>query len=141
MRILAENAENGEKLYCCNICDYTVKKKITLNKHIKTKHSRNGVTEGMASNRVVFSYFCDECEHGCHNKKSLKKHKAQQLEGHIHQCNLFEKCFKSKKYLDYHVEDMQDVSTKKNYQSVSICTDNTVCDKCLNEDGYLYEGI
>ena len=31
-----------------------------------------------------------------------------------------------------------DVSTKENEQSVCICTDNKVCDKCLNKYGYLY---
>ena len=43
--------------------------------------------------------------------------------------------FKYKKEFDAHVEDMHYGATKENYQNICICTDNTVCDKCLNEDG------
>ena len=133
MKKYNDSVENAKKWYNCNMCDYRVKKEITLEKYINTKHSRNGEPEGKA-----FSIFCDECEHGYHSKKSLKKHKAQRHEGHIHQCNICEKYFKSKKNLDSHVEKTHDVSSKEITQSVCTCTDNTVCDKCLHEDGYLY---
>ena len=82
------------------MCDYRVKKEITLKKHINIKHSKNYIPEGMASKEVAFSYFCYECEHACHSKKSLKKHKAQNHEDHNHQCNICEKSFKYKKDLD-----------------------------------------
>ena len=36
---------------------------------------------------------------------------------------------------------MPDVTKKENYQIVCICRDITVSDKCLNEDGYLYQDI
>ena len=42
---------------------------------------------------------------------------------------------------DAHVEEMPDVTKKENYQNVCICRDITVSDKCLNEDGYLYQDL
>ena len=36
---------------------------------------------------------------------------------------------------------MPDVTKKENYQNVCICRDITVSDKCLNEDGYLYQDL
>ena len=35
----AENSENCQKQYNCNTCDFKCKKKITLQKHINTKHT------------------------------------------------------------------------------------------------------
>ena len=34
------NVENAENWYTCNMCDYRVKKEITLKKHINSKHSK-----------------------------------------------------------------------------------------------------
>ena len=34
------NVENAENWYSCNMCDYRVKKEITLKKHINSKHSK-----------------------------------------------------------------------------------------------------
>ena len=42
-----------------------------------------------------------------------------------------------KKDPDAHMEEMHDVTINENYQNVCIFTDITVCDKCVNEDGYL----
>ena len=61
------------------MCDYKVQKEITLKKHINTKHSRKDTLYGLASNALAASYFCDECEYSCHNKKSLKKHKSHNM--------------------------------------------------------------
>ena len=49
--------------------------------------------------------------------------------------------FHIKNYPDAHVEEMPDVTKKENYQNVCICRDITVSDKCLNEDGYLYQDL
>ena len=111
--------ENSEKWYNCSMCYYKVKKKITLKKHINTKHSRKDTLDGIPSNVLDASYFCDECEYSCHNKKSLKKHKSHNHEGVGHRCNTCAEKFKNKKDLDSHVKDMH----------VCICTDTTVCDK------------
>ena len=46
-----------------------------------------------------------------------------------------------KKDPDAHVEEKHDVTTNENYQNICICTDMYVSDKCLNKDGYLYQGI
>ena len=62
--------DNSEKWYNCNMCDYRVKQKITLNGHINTNHSGYHLPDGMASNIVDPSYFSDECEYSCQNKKS-----------------------------------------------------------------------
>ena len=51
------NVESAENWYSCNVCDYRVKKEITLKKHINIKHSKNYKPEGMALKEVVFSYF------------------------------------------------------------------------------------
>ena len=40
-----------------------------------------------------------------------------------------------------HVEEMRDVTTKENYKNVCICRDITVSNKCLNENGYLYQDL
>ena len=69
------------------MCDYRVKKEITLQKHINTKHSRKDMLDGIASDGLAASYFSDECEYSCHNKKSLKKHKSNNHEGVGHLCN------------------------------------------------------
>ena len=36
------------------MCNYRVKKEITLKKHINTKHRKNNIPEGMASKEVSF---------------------------------------------------------------------------------------
>ena len=120
--------DNYEKWYNCSMCDYRVKKEITLQKHINTKHSRKDTLDGIASDGLAASYFCDECEYSCHNKKSLKKHKSHNQKGVGHRCNTCAEKFKNKKDLDSHVKDMH----------VCICTDTTVCDKCLHEDEWVY---
>ena len=63
--------DNLEKWYHCNMCDYRVKREITLMKHMNTKHSRHDTPDGMNSNGVA-SLYCDECEYTCQYKKSLK---------------------------------------------------------------------
>ena len=63
-----------EKWYNCNMCNYKVKKEITLKKHINTKHSRKEIPDGLAA-----SYFCDDWEYSCHNKKSLKNTKPRTM--------------------------------------------------------------
>ena len=131
-------AENAEKWYQCDKCEYRVKKEMTLKNHISTKHSRSDIPEGLASNKVALSYFCDECEHACQSKRSLKKHKLHNHESNNHQCSICENNFKYKKDLDAHVEGMHNELLKENEPNICICTDTTVCDKCLNEDGWLY---
>ena len=37
------------------------------------------------------------------------------------------------------MENINDVNKNENYQNVCICRNITVYDKCLNEDGYLYQ--
>ena len=125
--------ENSEKWYNCNVCEYKVKKEITLKKHINTNPSRKETTDGLAA-----SYFCDECEYSCHSKKSLKKHKAQNHEDLSHQCNTCDQKFKYKKDLDSHIKEIHCISEKENDKTVCTCTDTTVCDKCLHEDGWVY---
>ena len=51
------SVENAEKAYNCNMCDYRVKKEITLQKHINTTHSKKDIPEGKASKLEAFSYF------------------------------------------------------------------------------------
>ena len=48
------NVENAENWFSCTMCNYRVKKEITLKKHINTKHSKNNIPEGMASKEVSF---------------------------------------------------------------------------------------
>ena len=40
---------------------------------------------------------------------------------------------------DAHMENINDVNKNENYQNVCICRNITVYDKCLNEDGDLYQ--
>ena len=42
---------------------------------------------------------------------------------------------------DAHMKELHYVTTKENYQNVYICTDITVRDKCLIEDGYIYQNL
>jgi hypothetical protein len=129
--------DNYEKWYHCNMCDYRVKREITLMKHMNTKHSRHDTPDEMSGN-VVASCYCDECEYTCQYKKSLKKHKAQNHEGCDYKCNKCEKKFQTKSNLDGHFVETHRISTQENDKDVCICTDSTVCDKCLKEDGWVY---
>ena len=111
-----------------------------LGKYLQTKHSKNYIPEGMASKEVAFSYFCDECEHACQSKKSLNKHKAQHYEDHNHQCNICEKSFNYKKYLMLKrcIMKITKMCLFANTILYSILFYSIICDKCLNEDAYLY---
>ena len=129
-------AENAEKWYQCDKCEYMVKKKMTLKKHYNTKHSKSDIIDGMASKAKVSLYHCDECEYSCQAKKSFKKHKAQNHENQSLEC---EKCDNmiNKKELDAHIEYEHSIDTKEHDENVCECRERTVCDKCLFGDGWL----
>ena len=55
----------------------TRKTVIYLIKGSKAHYQKVLRNEGITSSCVASSYFCDECEHECHSKKSLEKNKAQ----------------------------------------------------------------
>ena len=115
-----------------------VEKEITCKQHMNTKHSKTDTMHGTDSNRLGASFFCDECEYSCHNKKSMKTHKAKNHEGVSHQCKTCNEKFKLKKDLDSHVKELHGISKMENDKNVCTCTNTTVCDKCLVEDGWVY---
>ena len=81
-------------MFKCEKCSYRCRKEITLNKHMNTKHvDKNSDIVTIQSEKTLkptkpadeyqkekenSKFFCDECDYGCTNKKSLKKHKSKE---------------------------------------------------------------
>ena len=67
------------------------------------------------------------------------KHKAQNHGGQSLECEICQKMFKIKKDLNAHIEEKHSIVVKEHFENSCECTDDTVCDKCLEEDGWVHK--
>ena len=125
-------------LYECEKCNYKCEKKITFIKHKNTKHAKAASSKNDSDNKAVTSkdkFHCDQCIFSCSSKSSLKKHISQKHESltnrpliHCDKCDL---TFLEKKEFEAHMEDKH-CSNLENQENACKCTEETVCDKCLD---------
>ena len=121
-----ENWEEAKDAHCeikdkCEKCEFTCDKVITLNKHMNTKHMQ-GKVQNYTDNKMenTEKFLCDKCQLSFKKKKDLTKHidSAHQIsEGSNELGN------KS--------------SINENKNSACNCTHDTVCDYCLEADGFI----
>ena len=121
----ADNVQLNQvkEIYQCDKCEYKCEKNITLIKHKNTKHTGKD------------KFHCDQCNYSCPSKRSLKKHMSHKHEGlnkkAFMQCVKCDKTFQNKTELETHMEDHHSLS-EENQEEPCECTEDTVCDKCLN---------
>lgn len=112
----------------CEECEFTSEKQETLMKHKNTKHTKVNSCTGDSVTKAATDkekFHCDECNYSCLSKKSLKKHRSQKHEISQNtkkiECDKCELTFHEQRDLQSHVEEKH-----------CSCTEDTVCDECLN---------
>ena len=126
-----EEEKEIEVVHCeikltCEKCEFTCDKVITLNKHMNTKHMQGKVqnyTGNKKANKEIF--LCDKCQLSFKKKKDLMKH--------INNVHMI-----SEGSTELEIKSSDKNITNENKESACKCTHDTVCDYCLETDGWVY---
>ena len=106
----------------CEKCEITSVKVITLNKHMNTKHMHGKVQNYTVNKKGnTEKFLCDKCQLSFKKKKDLTKHMDS-----VH------------KISEGSTELRNKSSKNENKESACKCTHDTVCDYCLETDGWVY---
>ena len=122
-----EDAKEIEDAHCeikvkCEKCEFTCDKVITLNKHMNTKHMQEKVKNYTGNKKGnTEKFLCDKCQLSFKKKRDLTKHMDS-----VH------------KISEGSTELGNKSSTNENKESACKCTHDTVCDYCLETDGWVY---
>ena len=114
-----------ETIVRCEKCEFTCDKVITLNKHMNTKHMEQKMQNIGNKRGNKGNFLCDKCRLSFIKKKDLRKH----IEN-IHRVS------EGSTELGNNGSDKNNTTESK--ESVCKCTQETVCDYCLETDGWVY---
>ena len=119
-------ASPSDPPFKCDKCDFSGDTFIMLNKHKNTKHIEQKLkTDNAKKHSNKDKFYCDECHLSFPKKKDLKKHKEIDHE--------------NKEYsIEPENKNGHDNTTPKIQEAACKCTAETVCDYCLETDGWVY---